>query len=698
MRRLKELELRLSEFWVQHFWQHPNRLSGLKVTMAVAFLMIPLILLGFPQTGGTLALGVLGGAIAETDDHPRGRIKSLILTLIGFLIATIAVELLHPYPLAFAAGLFISSFIFIMIGGISERYRGITFGTLLVSTYAMLGLGLGTAWYIQPLLLAAGAMLYGGVSLLLLIRKPWRPLQEQLSISFKHLGHYVGIKAKLFPSEEEKQELIRNQLAQKNIELVQSIKRSHQVLRTYASEIGKKDENLERYYSQWLLLQRLHERAASSHESYSVLSSETDNIRIIEGMGQALNELSQAILEYANSLLNNKAYKQPISLTWTLSAISEIIEQHQDSKQYGALSLLLKNLKEMEQILQRLTEPLVGHGVPSDYEPLSIKQRIKKLFDRQNPRFKYALRLSISLLIGYGLIYFFKLEKGEWILLTSLLVLQQSFIGTRQRFFERVLGTIYGIVLGLLLIQLFPTLASNLLLLFISYYLFFYFAKSKYAIAVTFVTIAVITLFNIQFNQGIEVMLPRIIHTIIGASLAYLSVRLILPDWQYQNLPQLLSNALSKNKTYFEAIYADDSDKEQYDILRQKAHEADAALTAAWQSIKVESRQAKKLQDQAFKLTYLNHSLLSYISAFGAHNRENKIFEEYMPICKEISYTLNKANECLLKKDIESDKLREYLSDKEEQAAESINTRTMSLLINIKNISKELANEVIAVR
>lgn len=678
-----------SDFWIRYFWQHPNRLMGLKVTLSVSILLIPSILLGYATLGGTLALGVLGGAIAETDDHPKGRIKSLALTILGFLVSSISVELLHPYPLPFAIGLLCSSFLFIMIGGINERYRGITFGTLLVSIYAMLGLGMNNPWYFQPIALASGALFYGVISLLLLARKPWRPLQEELSVGFRHLSQYIYIKSKLFPSDEAKQDLTRNQLAQKNIELVQAIKRTHRVLRSYASEIGKKSEDLGRYYTQWLILQHLHERAASSHESYDLLSRKTDNIKLVEGLGQLLSEISQAVSQYSECLLTNKPYKHPISLQWTLSALNEMMMLHKNDNQYAALSLLFANLTEMERVMNEIDKPTVTDMVPSDYEPLSILQRVKSLFDRNNPRFKYAIRLSISLLIGYGLMYFFELEKGEWILLTSLLVLQQSFISTRQRFFERVLGTLYGVVAGILLVQLLPTLAGHIVLLLISYYLFFYYTKHKYAIAVVFVTIIVITLFNIQLNQGIEVMGPRMLHTIIGSVLAYLSVRFILPDWQYRNLSQLLSDALQSNEKYFEAIYSENIDSETYNQLRQAAHQADNALTAAWQSIKVEPRRAKQFQSQAFRLTYLNHTILSYISAFGAHNKNNKIYEENLVVCHETSKILSQAYALLSKqtndKPIESLQIRD-----DDEIRTEHPTRTMLLILNIRRFAQEL--------
>lgn len=683
------IRISLSSFWIRYFWQNPRRLSALKVSVSVYLLLFPAILMGYATLGGSLILGILGGAIAETDDHPKGRVKSLALTILGFLISSISVELLHPYPIPFAIGLFCSSFLFIIIGGINERYRGITFGTILVSIYAMLGISMGNPWYFQPFAMAGGALFYGLISLMLLSRKPWRPLQEELSVGFKHLGEYINIKSKLFPSDEATQDYTRNQLAQKNIELVQAIKRTHRVLRSYATEIGKEDESLSKYYSQWLLLQQLHERAASSHESYDLLSSKTDNILLVEGLGQLLEEISDAIVQYSNCLLTDKEYKHPISLQWTLAALTEMMSTHKSDNQYAALSLLFQNLTEMEHILRDINQPVITDMVPSDYEPLTFMQRLRGLFNLQNARFKYALRLSITLLVGYCLMYYFKLDKGEWILLTSLLVMQQSFISTRQRFTERVLGTLYGVVLGLILVQIMPTITGHIILLLVSYYLFFYYTKHKYAIAVVFVTILVMTLFNIQFNQGIEVMPARMLHTVIGSILAYLSVRFILPDWQYKNLSLLLSDALQSNEKYFEAIYSKDIDVNTYNQLRQNAHQADTALTAAWQSIKVEPKRAKHFQEQAFRLTYLNHTILSYISAFGAHNRNNEIYEENLVVCYEISNILSEANANLLNNEEIEIEPSIILKDAEDIRREHP-TRTMLLLLNIRRFAYEL--------
>ena len=686
--RINRISYYLNDIWIRVFWQHPNRLMALKVTTAVTLLLVPAIILGFPRLGGTLALGALGGAIAETDDHPKGRVKSLALTIIGFLISSTSVELLHPYPALFALGLFVSSFSFIILGGLSERYRGITFATLLVSIYTMLGLNPDMNWYFQPLTLASGGLFYGIISLVLLARKPWRPLQEQLSIGYKQLAQYIEIKAKLFPSDETTQDYTRNQLAQKNIELVQAIKNTHRVLRSYASEIGKKDENLGRYYRKWLILQQLHERAASSHESYDLLTAETVNIRLIEGFGQLLNEIGKAVGLYAEALIVEKPYKHPISLQWTVAALADMMAMHKDETQFTALSLLYKNLTQMERILHSLEEPVKVSDVPSDYEPLSVRQRLKLIFKKDHPRFKYALRLSITLLTGYALMHYFDLVKGEWILLTSLFVMQESFMSTRQRFIERVMGTLYGIVVGVLLLQLLPTLTGNILLLLAAYYLFFFYTKDNYAVAVIFVTIIVMALFNIQFDQGMEVMGPRIMNTIAGSLLAYISVRFILPDWQYRNLSQLLSNALSSNKAYFESIY-NDVDTEVYNETRQRAHEADTALTSAWQSIRVEPKGAQLFKEKAFRLTYLNHTMLSYISAFGAHHKNKSMDAEDLVVCRNISDILSEAHLMLTTKEC-SGKIQDEKVLHEEGGFEAQPRHAIILLSNIRRFAKEL--------
>lgn len=693
-----KLRTQIKTFWITVFWQYPYRLTALKISVAVAVLIIPFELIGVPFIGITLALGAVATALSETDDYPKGRIKALAIMLLSFVVSSASVELLRPYPLLFALGLIGSTFFFIILGGMGERYRGITFGALLIAIYTMLGTYFHNPWYYQPILLPLGGLAYGLVSLTLLYIRPWRLLKEQLAQGYRKLGDYTAYKAKFFPSDPELQDSLRNQLAQKNIAVVQSIRQSKNALISYAKEV-KDHPDMAVYYDKWLLLQQMHERAASSHERYDLLSQNTNNPQLIEGFGRLLTEISEALDKVADSLLTDIPYKHPIALSWTVSALQEMMKKSEDEPQYAALTMLLKNLTELEQSLCTINQHKAISSMPDiEYQSQPLWKRLRKLLKMSHPRFRYAVRLSICFAAGYALMISFNIEKGDWILLTSLFVCQQTYSETRQRLIERVMGTILGVVIGILAAKVLPTAAGQVILLVSSIYLFMIWVRKKYAIAVIFITTYVLAAFNIQADQGIAVMEPRILDTLIGAFLAFFVVRFIWPDWQYKHLPELLKNALTKNQIYLEAIYTPNYNPMAYRNSRQETHEADTALTLAWRGIKVEPKQKPFYEKRAFTLTYLNHALLSYLSALGAHGQKQRLNEEEIAICKKVKEVLEQAqilladehilpNTPLILKEIAA--WEEVLYKQKQQT----NNERIVLLYNMAYTAKELLKE-----
>ncbi|WP_169309345.1 FUSC family membrane protein [Desulforhopalus sp. IMCC35007] len=86
-------------------------------------LVVPLVLLGKSFFAITIALGALAGALFEIDDRPRGRIKSLTLKVFSFALSSLSVELLCPCPLLPGIGLFVSTIVFVLRGGLGECFR-----------------------------------------------------------------------------------------------------------------------------------------------------------------------------------------------------------------------------------------------------------------------------------------------------------------------------------------------------------------------------------------------------------------------------------------------------------------------------------------------------------------------------------------------------------------------------------------------
>jgi len=598
---------------------------AIKATFAIGSLALPMVLWGKPFFAVSLALGALAGALSETDDHPKGRVASMLLKVVAFGISSLSVSLLQPYPALLGIGLSLSTVVFLLIGGLSERYRGVTFGAILVGIYAMIGAEIAPAWYWQPILLPLGALVYGVFSLLLLRLHPWRPLEEQLARGYLALAHYMELKAGLFPSDEATQAKVRSALALQNVKVVSALDQCRDVLNSYRESLGS-DEPLKSYLRYFMLLQGLHERAASSHERYDLLSDDPAKQDMLEGLGQLLRQLAQASRQFARSLLTGVPYHHPVSLEWLVDVLGDRLAQNRAAVD-SPLALLYRNLERSHHSLKNLSDNLAPAATPQlSTDRRSLSQRFKDQLTWTNPRMRYAVRLSLCFLIGFAIAKLTEVRKGEWIILTSLFVLQSSYSETRRRLFQRILGTFTGVVGGVLIVQLLPTTMGQLVFLIVSAFFFFFWLKRNYSISVVFITTFVLCAFDLVANQGVVLMLPRLIDTLIGSALAYLSVRLLWPSWQYQRLPSLLDTALHKNAAYFRAVLAEyrrasTDDDLPYRIARRAAHRADNALALAWQDMQLEPRNRRRLLDQTFELTYLNHALLSYISAFGAHRQ-----------------------------------------------------------------------------
>ncbi|MEZ5103228.1 MAG: FUSC family membrane protein [Draconibacterium sp.] len=689
--------------FLMFFWAFPNRLFALRATISMGILAIPFIIAGLPFYGVTLALGALAGALSETDDHPRGRVKVLSITVISFFVSSFSVGLLNNYPWLLGAGFILSTIVFILLGGIGERYRAITFGSVLVGIYAMLGIEISPAWYWQAVLLPLGALFHGILTLILMYFNPWRLLDEQMANGFITLSKYLEKKAKLFPSKEYEQATINKDLALLNINVVNSLEKIKDVLNSYGREV-REQEVLRPYLQRFMLLQSLHERAASSHERHDKLSIDAENNEVMEGFGEMLRQLSYATKQVAENILTGSTYHHPLALEWISDAIEEKL-QHLNINSAQPLILLHHNLYRSQLSLKYLDNAVEGTAIPRlRKDERSPFERFKSLLSFKHPRVRYALRLSLSFLVGFILEQSLQLEKGAWVMLTTLFVSQITYSDTRRRLSQRLLGTVTGVILGALLLHIFTTTSAQVIVMLGSAMAFFSWVKTRYSVAVIFITTFVISAFSIiSRDVGIHIMIPRLVDTLLGASLSFLAIRFLWPGWQYKRMPELISKAMKKNMAYLQAIaneYKETStDDLAYRIARREAHLADNELALAWNSMRQEPKSKRKLMKQAFTLTYLNHALLSHISALGAHRETNMPeIENIVEMIRQINTVLNEASEYLMKDDyiIPTD-LSPLLLELKKQITDSgsgIKKQQLRLLYNIVSSVAKITNEL----
>ena len=614
------------------------------VRMLIAFVGTAFVpyLLDFQLATIPLTLGVVAAGISDIDDRFSVRIMNLIYTYIGFFITAASVQLLFPYPFAFAFGLIASCIGWILLGSLGRRYATIAYGCLVVSVYTMLGVHLFEDWYFQPALLVIGAAWYGLISTISFLLFPVRQLQDQLSASYNALGSFLYAKSNLFDvdmtASSYQQSMI--DLALENGKLITLFNNLRVALVTrLKGDRGQKDTRRSLQY--YFVAQDIHERADSAHIDYQKLAKlfqHSDILfrfqRILTIQGKACQDLAQCILNRTRYTHNKRFQHSFENLRLSLEKLRE--DNIYDQVRVNALFALYQNLKsidaqlqnlETERDLQLINAQQTEHQLKDDdlkgWNDIFV--RVKQHLTPESVLFRHAVRLSIVLFIGYIFIQVTNIAYGYWILLTALFVCQPNFNATKRRLYLRIVGTLIGIIVGLAIIYFIPSLEGQLVMLVLSGVLFFELRSKQYAQATAFITILALINFNLD-GSAFAAGFPRFIDTLIGCALAWFGVSFIWPDWKFRRLPRTIQRSIEAQCNYLSEVvqqyHEGKNNALNYRVVRRAAHNTDAEVASLISTLATEPNIDPTQKSLAFEFLCLSHTFLSYIAALGAHRAQ----------------------------------------------------------------------------
>ncbi|HEU4670906.1 MAG TPA: YccS family putative transporter [Dyella sp.] len=585
-------------------------------------------------------LGAIACALAETEDHWRNRLTTLLLTLACFAVAAVAVQWLMPSPWLFAAGLPLATFALVMLGAASGRYATIASGTLILSVYTMIGVdaahgALADPWH-EPLLLLAGAGWYGVLSLGWSALAPQQALRLALAQLFDALADYLDGKAALFaPVHGVDRDALQLQLALRNERVVQALNATRLVL---IDRIGNRRPRgttaarLQLYF----MAQDIHERASSTHHPYDALAEALFHSDVLFRCGHLLRLQADGCRARAAALRLRIPFRRSPVAAAAMADLHDAVAAMKaqaappSPEVQHAVDALARNLEAIQVRLGDATRhaPAGDDGLvlqdPGPQTPGEAWSRIRIQLTPRSMHFRHALRLALALLAGYLVLLAVHPRQGYWILLTTLLVCQPTYGATRRLLFERVAGTVLGLVAGWAVLKLAPFGPWQMALIVGTGVGFFATRQRRYALATAFITLFVLLCFN-QIGNGYAVMWPRLLDTLIGAVIAALAIYLVLPDWRGRQLAEVLAEALRSDARYLEQIldqYARGKhDDLAYRIARRDAHNADATLSGQFAAMLREPGRAPASREALLRFLTAAHLLLGQLSALGAHRQ-----------------------------------------------------------------------------
>ena len=613
------------------------------IRMLIAFTGTAFVpyLLGHQLATIPLTLGVVAAGLSDIDDRFSARILNQLYTYIGFFITAASIQLLFPHPVLFAIGLIISCIGFILLGSLGRRYATISYGCLVVSVYAMLGVPLFDEWYMQPTLLVTGALWYGVISTISFLLFPVRQVQDQLAKSYSRLGDFLFAKSNLFDvdmtAKTYQQSMI--DLALENGQLVGLFNDLKTALLTrLKGDRGQKDTRRSLQY--YFVAQDIHERADSAHIDYQKLAKVFEHSDVLFRLQRILSLQGKSCKDLAESIVRRQQYQHNKRFQTAFANLKQSLEKLRQEQQYdqvwiSALFSLYQNLKSIDGQLRNLETERTMH-IEASKTDNQLKDddlkgwddmviRVKQNLTPESVLFRHAIRLSIVLFVAYIFVQVTKIEYGYWVLLTALFVIQPNFNATKRRLRLRVIGTLMGIIVGYAILYFVPSVEGQLLLLVLSGVLFFELRSKQYAQATAFITILALLNFNLD-GMGLSAALPRMLDTLIGCGLAWLGVYFIFPDWKFRRLPRTIRRSLEAQCHYLaEVIQQYKTGRNNglnYRIVRRAAHNRDADVASLISTLATEPDFDNHQKALAFEFLCLNHTFVSYIAALGAHREQ----------------------------------------------------------------------------
>ncbi len=259
------------------------------------------------------------------------------------------------------------------------------------------------------------------------------------------------------------------------------------------------------------------------------------------------------------------------------------------------------------------------------------------------------------MLLGYVISRSLEFSHSYWILLTILVISKPGFSLTKERNYQRIIGTIVGAGIGIVALTFISDKNALFFILLFCMIGSYSFQRKNYVVSVVFMTPYVIILFQFLGMGGISVATERIYDTLIGSGIAFVASYLLFPNWEYEKLKADMIGMLDANCGYFNQVsllfFDNGKDFTNYKVARKQVYVATANLSSLFQRMFSEPKSKQFLIKELHQFTALNHLLSSYIATLALYYKEHDFvllnIDLIKPLTKNTAYLITQAQENL---------------------------------------------------
>jgi uncharacterized membrane protein (TIGR01666 family) len=702
-----------------------NLTDGIRITVGILVPAFVMLYLGHLPVGIVMSIGALCVSVTDIPGPIRYRRNEMLICIGTIFLVTVYVGLASYSAIATGVILTVFCFVFSMLGVYGNRAGAIGIAALLVMVLNFNYLYRGMEIFLNAFYILAGGIWYFIFSISVHRLRPYKLVQQAMGDYIQGVADYLRTRALFYKKnvhyENTYKELLQKQIiVQQQHELVSEL-----IFKT--RDIVKATTHTGRILVMiFLEASELFDRIMTSYQDYTKLHEDFDKTGILQDYQNLALSLATQLDEIGLSLKSGTTSREDNELAEQLSKTKAAFQELRTSflkpeniDGFINLRRILDNIQDMANRLHTLHQ-YTGFDRKLDKKTLTIPEAddyithqeisLARLWDNLTPEsniFRHSLRVTIAALAGYLLSRFLPIGHSYWILLTVIVILKPAYSLTQQRNKDRLIGTVAGAIIGVLILYLFRN--STLLLVLM---IFFMTAsnvliRTKYFIAVLLMTVYLLIFFYLlEPAKFTELLKDRIIDTAIGSIIAFVSSIFVLPDWERRTIKSYMISMLEDNKAYFGFIarqfqFDQKANFSELKVARKKALLSLANLSDAFTRMLSEPKSQRKQIEKVHQFVVLNHRLTSHISTLSHYYHSQMRINgqvELEAVIKEIevyfSRSIASLNKLEVSERVTDDALKSLYEEvnillekrREELRAGQLETGTKKTLSEMKSI------------
>lgn len=622
---------------LQFFLFGQDLADGLRITLLVLIPSLICAYLNQMEAGFILSLGALCVSVTDIPGPTLHKRNGMLACVLCMLLVALVTGFMRHNVYVLGAEILLFSFCFTMLMVYGNRAGAVGTAALLVMII-MMDQPLSTPQVLHyAALVSVGGLWYTAASLLTRQVRPYRPVERALGECIHAIAKFLELKADFYEPQKDLNAAYRILLAQQVVvserqdAMRQLLFKSRQLVED-STGIGRA------LMFAFIEAIDLYEHITATYYDYAALRQRFGATGLLPNMARLIREMAAELDTIGLAIHSHSTYHTRPDWTAELDQLKARIDALGDQDS-GISVLMLKkvlvNFRNMQQQLQTLvqyfdpTSPTRRRDVgPVEYrrfvsrENLSPDLLLSNLTVKSSV-FRHAVRMGLACLFGFAVAKWVSFgHHSYWIVMTCAFMLKPGFSLTKERNYQRVLGTIGGGLLGVVLLWLITDTTLRFVLMVFLMIGTYSFQRRNYVVSVFLMTPFLLIMFTFLGLGFLQLLGERVIDTLIGCAIALAAGYLLFPTWEANQLRHFMRDVVEANLRYLQQLADRLAGRPlqltEYKLVRKAVYISSANLSAAFQRMLSEPESKRQHSEEVQQFVVLNHILSSNIATLGA--------------------------------------------------------------------------------